>query len=215
MAAPKRRAVTDAQKQFRREEILSGARTYFETVGYESFSMAQLAARLGIVKGTLYLYFPTKEAIILALFGRALEAWSEVMKTRLAKPITDQQFLKTFHDTAMKDPILVPLLIRLQHVIEHNVSIPLLIDSKRHFQSCLGAIAERAVSALNLIESQANELIWSLGVLLSGAAQSDQGPSLSEEDLPEDVVTLMTSLSSERLFLTNGKYILEGIRRNT
>jgi len=215
MAAPKRRAVTDAQKQFRREEILSGARTYFETVGYESFSMAQLAARLDIVKGTLYLYFPTKEAIILALFGRALEAWSEVMKARLAKPITDQQFLKAFHDTAMNDPVLVPLLIRLQHVIEHNVSIPLLIDSKRHFQSCLGAIAERAVSALNLVESQANELIWSLGVLLSGAAQSDQGPSLSEEDLPEDVVTLMTRLSSERLFLTNGKYILEGIRRNT
>ena len=215
MAAPKRRAVTDAQKQFRREEILSGARTYFETVGYESFSMAQLAARLGIVKGTLYLYFPTKEAIILALFGRALEAWSEVMKARLAKPITDQQFLKAFHDTAMNDQVLVPLLIRLQHVIEHNVSIPLLIDSKRHFQSCLGAIAEHAVSALNLVESQANELIWSLGVLLSGAAQSDQGPSLSEEDLPEDVVTLMTRLSSERLFLTNGKYILEGIRRNT
>ena len=214
MAAPKRRAVTDAQKQFRREEILSGARTYFETVGYESFSMAQLAARLDIVKGTLYLYFPTKEAIILALFGRALEAWSEVMKARLAKPITDQQFLKAFHDTAMNDPVLVPLLIRLQHVIEHNVSIPLLIDSKRHFQSCLGAIAERAVSALNLVESQANELIWSLGVLLSGAAQSDQGPSLSEEDLPEDVVTLMTRLSSERLFLTNGKYILEGIRRD-
>lgn len=215
MAAPKRRAVTDAQKQFRREEILSGARTYFETVGYESFSMAQLAARLGIVKGTLYLYFPTKEAIILALFGRALEAWSEVMKARLAKPITDQQFLKAFHDTAMNDQVLVPLLIRLQHVIEHNVSIPLLIDSKRHFQSCLGAIAEHAVSALNLVESQANELIWSLGVLLSGAAQSDQGPSLSEEDLPEDVVTLMTRLSSERLFLTNGKYILEGIRGNT
>ena len=215
MAAPKRRAVTNAQKQFRREEILSGARTYFETVGYESFSMAQLASQLGIVKGTLYLYFPTKEAIILALFGRALEAWSEVMKARLAKPITDQQFLKAFHDTAMKDPILVPLLIRLQHVIEHNVSIPLLIDSKRHFQSCLGTIAERAVSALNLVESQANELIWSLGVLLSGAAQSDQGPSLSEEDLPEDVATLMNRLSSERLFLTNGKYILEGIRRNT
>ena len=215
MAAPKRRAVTDAQKQFRREEILSGARTYFETVGYESFSMAQLAARLGIVKGTLYLYFPTKEAIILALFGRALESWSGAMKARLAKPITDQQFLKAFHETAMNDPVLVPLLIRLQHVIEHNVSIPLLIDSKRHFQNCLGTIAEHAVSALNLVESQANELIWSLGVLLSGAAQSDQGPSLSEEDLPEDVVTLMTRLSSERLFLTNGKYILEGIRRNT
>ena len=214
MAAPKRRAVTDAQKQFRRKEILSGARRYFETVGYESFSMAQLASQLGIVKGTLYLYFPTKEAIILALFGRALEDWSEAMKARLAKPITDQQFLKAFYDTAMADPILVPLLIRLQHVIEHNVSIPLLIDSKRHFKACLGGIAERAGQALNFAEPQANKLVWSLGVLLSGAAQSDQGPSLTEEDLPEDVAALMTQLSSQPLFLTNGRYILEGIRRD-
>jgi len=214
MAAPKRRAVTDAQKQFRRKEILSGARRYFETVGYESFSMAQLASQLGIVKGTLYLYFPTKEAIILALFGRALEDWSEAMKARLAKPITDQQFLKAFYDTAMADPILVPLLIRLQHVIEHNVSIPLLIDSKRHFKACLGGIAGRAGQALNFAEPQANELVWSLGVLLSGAAQSDQGPSLTEEDLPEDVAALMTQLSSQPLFLTNGRYILEGIRRD-
>ena len=214
MAAPKRRAVTDAQKQFRRKEILSGARRYFETVGYESFSMAQLASQLGIVKGTLYLYFPTKEAIILALFGRALEDWSEAMKARLAKPITDQQFLKAFYDTAMADPILVPLLIRLQHVIEHNVSIPLLIDSKRHFKACLGAIADRAGPALSFAEPQANELIWSLGVLLSGAAQSDQGPSVSQEDLPEDVAALMTQLSSQRLFLTNGRYILEGIHRD-
>jgi len=214
MAAPKRRAVTDAQKQFRRKEILSGARRYFETVGYESFSMAQLASQLGIVKGTLYLYFPTKEAIILALFGRALEDWSEAMKARLAKPITDQQFLKAFYDTAMADPILVPLLIRLQHVIEHNVSIPLLIDSKRHFKACLGGIAERAGQALNFAEPQANELVWSLGVLLSGAAQSDQGPSVSQEDLPEDVAALMAQLSSQRLFLTNGRYILEGIRRD-
>jgi len=214
MAAPKRRAVTDAQKQFRRKEILSGARRYFETVGYESFSMAQLASQLGIVKGTLYLYFPTKEAIILALFGRALEDWSEAMKARLTAPMTDQQFLQAFYDTAMADPILAPLLIRLQHVIEHNVSIPLLIDSKRHFKACLGAIADRAGPTLSFAEPQANELIWSLGVLLSGAAQSDQGPSVSQEDLPEDVAALMAQLSSQRLFLTNGRYILEGIRRD-
>jgi len=136
------------------------------------------------------------------------------MKARLTAPMTDQQFLQAFYDTATADPILVPLLIRLQHVIEHNVSIPLLIDSKRHFKACLGAIADRAEPALSFAEPQANELIWSLGVLLSGAAQSDQGPSLCEEDLPEDVATLMGSLSSERLFLTNGRYILEGIRRD-
>ena len=52
MAELKRRAVTDAQKQFRRQEILDGARAYFEASSYEGFTMTQLAGRLGIVKGT-------------------------------------------------------------------------------------------------------------------------------------------------------------------
>jgi len=37
---------------------------------------------------------------------------------------------------------------------------------------------------------------------------------VSQEDLPEDVAALMAQLSSQRLFLTNGRYILEGIRRD-
>ncbi|MDA8661195.1 TetR/AcrR family transcriptional regulator, partial [Luminiphilus sp.] len=161
MAELKRRAVTDAQKQFRRQEILDGARAYFEAAGYEGFTMTQLAARLGIVKGTLYLYFPTKEAIILALYARALEDWCEVMKVKLASPIAGDDFIQLFYDTAIADPILIPIL---------------LVEAKRHFQACFAGIADKTQSALGLAPEQARELILTLGVLLSGASQSDQGP---------------------------------------
>ena len=212
MAELKRRAVTDAQKQFRRQEILDGARAYFEAAGYEGFTMTQLATRLGIVKGTLYLYFPTKEAIILALYARALEDWCEVMKVKLASPIADDEFIQLFYDTTINDPILIPILTRLEHVIEHNVSVELLIDSKRHFQACLHSIADKIQIALDLPINEARELIMTLGVLLSGAAQSDQGPELAEETLPQDVRDFVNSLSSERVFVTNGRRILAGIR---
>jgi AcrR family transcriptional regulator len=215
MAELKRRAVTDAQKQFRRQEILDGARAYFEAAGYEGFTMTQLAGRLGIVKGTLYLYFPTKEAIILALYARALEDWCEVMKVKLAAPIAGDDFIQLFYDTTINDPILIPILTRLEHVIEHNVSVELLIDSKRHFQACLNSIADKIQTALDLPVNAARELIMTLGVLLSGAAQSDQGPELAEEALPQDVRDFVNSLSSERIFVINGRRILAGIRRGT
>ena len=215
MAELKRRAVTDAQKQFRRQEILDGARAYFEAAGYEGFTMTQLATRLGIVKGTLYLYFPTKEAIILALYARALEDWCEVMKVKLASPIAGDDFIQLFYDATINDPILIPILTRLEHVIEHNVSVELLIDSKRHFQACLNSIADKIQVALDLPVNAARELIMTLGVLLSGAAQSDQGPELAEEALPQDVRDFVNSLSSERIFVTNGRRILAGIRRGT
>ncbi len=213
MAELKRRAVTDAQKQFRRQEILDGARTYFEDVGYEGFAMTRLASRLGIVKGTLYLYFPTKEAIILALYGRAVEQWSEVMKARLATPIAGDDFITLFYRSALADPILVPVLTRLEHVIEHNVAVDLLVESKRHFMACLAGVTHRAVSALGLPPAQAEEFILSLGVLLSGAAQADQGPSLANEALPDDVRAFFARLSSEQMFVKNARHILAGMRR--
>ncbi len=212
MAELKRRAITDAQKLFRRQEILSGARAYFEEAGYEGFTMTQLAKRLGIVKGTLYLYFPTKEAIILALYARALEDWCEVMKVKLGSPMAGDDFIQLFYDTTINDPILIPVLTRLEHVIEHNVSVELLIDSKRHFQACLNRIADKIQIALGLSGNEARELIMTLGVLLSGAAQSDQGPALAAEALPQDVRDFIDRLSSERIFVTNGRRILAGIR---
>ena len=212
MAELKRRAVTDAQKQFRRQEILDGARAYFEASGYEGFTMTQLAGRLGIVKGTLYLYFPTKEAIILALYARALEDWCEAVKVKLATPIAGDDFVQLFYDTATADPILIPILTRLEHVIEHNISVELLVEAKRHFQTCFESIADKTQSALGLTPEQARELILTLGVLLSGASQSDQGPSLEGEVLPQDVLDFIDTLSSERIFVTNGRRILAGIR---
>ena len=212
MAELKRRAVTYAQKQFRRQEILDGARAYFEASGYEGFTMTQLAGRLGIVKGTLYLYFPTKEAIILALYARALEDWCEAVKVKLATPIAGDDFVQLFYDTATADPILIPILTRLEHVIEHNISVELLVEAKRHFQTCFESIADKTQSALGLAPEQARELILTLGVLLSGASQSDQGPSLEGEVLPQDVLDFIDTLSSERIFVTNGRRILAGIR---
>ena len=212
MAELKRRAVTDAQKQFRRQEILDGARAYFEASGYEGFTMTQLAGRLGIVKGTLYLYFPTKEAIILALYARALEDWCEAVKVELATLIAGDDFVQLFYDTATADPILIPILTRLEHVIEHNISVELLVEAKRHFQTCFESIADKTQSALGLAPEQARELILTLGVLLSGASQSDQGPSLEGEVLPQDVLDFIDTLSSERIFVTNGRRILAGIR---
>jgi len=47
----------------RREAILAVARDVFNELGYEAASMSLIAARLGGSKGTLYNYFPSKEAL--------------------------------------------------------------------------------------------------------------------------------------------------------
>jgi AcrR family transcriptional regulator len=54
------RARSAEQKALRRHAVLDAAETYFLEVGYEAFSMAQLAKKTGLAKGTLYLYFTTR-----------------------------------------------------------------------------------------------------------------------------------------------------------
>jgi len=72
-----RRAYRPEEKQSRRQDILAAALQLFQDTSYPELHMHDLAQRLGLGKGTLYLYFPTKEALFLAVLQVELEAWFE------------------------------------------------------------------------------------------------------------------------------------------
>ena len=207
-----RRARSAEQKALRRQAVLQAAEAYFQEVGYEAFSMAQLAKKAGLVKGTLYLYFKTREELFLTLYEQSLSRWSQVFIRDLSEPMSSQAYARTLYSTAMADGTFVPLLIRLEHVIEHNVSMPRLIESKRVFMRQVEIVAERTSTALKVPLAQAREIANTMGVLLIGATRADQGPSLDDEELPADVQGLIASFSSEPLFVKNAVRIIEGIR---
>jgi len=50
----------------RRQSILEAARMVFARKGYDASGVEDIAEQAGIGKGTLYLYFPSKEQIYLA-----------------------------------------------------------------------------------------------------------------------------------------------------
>jgi AcrR family transcriptional regulator len=212
VVAINRRARSEEQKALRRQAVLEAAEGYFAVVGYEAFSMAQLAKRAGLVKGTLYLYFKTKEELFLTLYEKSLTRWREVFISNLSEPMSSDAYARTLHNTAMADATFVPLLIRLEHAIEHNVSIPRLIESKRVFIQEVELIAESTSKSLQLSLGQAREVAKTMGVLLIGATRTDQGPFLDDEKLPEDVQELIAGFSSEALFIKNAVRIIEGIR---
>ncbi|MEP4149455.1 MAG: TetR/AcrR family transcriptional regulator [Halioglobus sp.] len=212
MSSDLKRANTDDQKSFRRQQILDAAEAHFHDVGYEAFSMGKLARLAGVVKGTLYLYFKTREEVLLTLYNQSILRWSQVFMGSLTPDMTDHDYVTTLYSTAMADGSFVPLLIRLEHVIEHNVAIDSLIDSKRMFIECVERLAEATAPVLKLDKAQSSELVKTMGVLLVGATRTDQGPSLEGEDIPEDVQALIDSFSSESLFSKNACRIIAGIR---
>ena len=212
MTPEKKRARSLEEKSFRRQQILDAASALFAEVGYEGFSVALLASKAGIVKGTLYLYFKTREEVFLALYDQSLNRWSEKFIQRLPETLEDRVFCELLYDTAFGDALYVPLQARLEKVIEHNVSLDCLLLSKRNFLQQVDRIAAASADVLRLRNEQALEVIKTLGVLIVGVAGADLAPSLDGEEIPEDVQDLLASFSSRPIFVKNAERIIQGVR---
>jgi AcrR family transcriptional regulator len=80
----KTRAVRAVDKLERRNEILDAAERLFLEQPEAVASMDELAQAAGIAKGTLYLYFPSKEEVLVALHERHFSQCFDQIEARLA-----------------------------------------------------------------------------------------------------------------------------------
>lgn len=78
-AKARRQALTD----FRRNEIIGAALKVFGAKGFEAARAEDIAAQAGIAKGTIYLYFESKEDIYEAAVQHAIGRLDERVQARL------------------------------------------------------------------------------------------------------------------------------------
>src|SRR3954469_239424 len=76
---PRGRPRDAALQQRRREQILAEATAVFAEHGYPNTDVQFIADPLGVSKGTVYRYFPTKERLFLAAVERGVRRLDEVM----------------------------------------------------------------------------------------------------------------------------------------
>src|SRR3954465_15205498 len=61
----------------RREQLLDAALAVFGAEGYSAAKVSDIVGRAGVAQGTFYLYFRSKQEVMLALFERFQEALIE------------------------------------------------------------------------------------------------------------------------------------------
>jgi AcrR family transcriptional regulator len=71
---------------FRTREILAAARQLLEQRGLEAMTMEEIAAAAGVAKGTLYLYFQSKDDLIQALITLVAENILKDLEAALQAP---------------------------------------------------------------------------------------------------------------------------------
>ena len=79
------RAVADEDKEARRHAILDAAEKLFLRHPDRMASVAEVATAAGLAKGTVYLYFPSKEEMLLALHERQVAHFFEHLMVKLAQ----------------------------------------------------------------------------------------------------------------------------------
>lgn len=144
-----KRAVSENDKALRREEILAVAAEAFDRLGFGAVSMAWLASRCGIAKGTLYLYFPSKESLFVALYAVELDTWFAALDDGLEKiaASSSEQVAGLMVD-ALTDRLRLPPLAAILHtILEHNINEDEALAFKQH-------LFERVVSTGAQLEKQ-------------------------------------------------------------
>jgi AcrR family transcriptional regulator len=131
-----RRAITEEQKKERREMILQSALNLFHEFPYQSLTMTQIAAEAGIAKGTLFLYFETKEELFLALSWREYEKCFTKIVLELRKYYESsaicslETFLDILRDTYVNSQDFLRLIAIGSVILEQNVGFESALNFK-------------------------------------------------------------------------------------
>lgn len=149
-----RRARSAQAKAERARDLENAALAALAHTPWRDLAVAHVARDAGVAKGTLYLYFPTKESLGVALVGRLLGAWFDDVVAALdarTAPITPAACAELLVGATARHRALVPLLAITGTLLETNVSPA----TARRFKAELlkrtlegGAAVERAIPSL-------------------------------------------------------------------
>lgn len=185
------------------EEILAAAIQVFEAHGYAAGTTNRIAERAGVSVGTLYQYYPSKEAIAVALLERHVADTSRRLKEWVGHMVAEQHGL---HD-ALRDYVEGMLDThsgrpRLQHILLEETPLP-----ERVHEALLAAEREAARTVAGLLrfypevrrgdlERAGFMLVQTVESLTHRFAAHPGASSISRSDLVSEMVAMLQSYLS-------------------
>ena len=201
----RKRARQDEEKEERRQVILSAAWLLFGTTSYEEVTIAGVAEAARLAKGTIFLYFKTKEALFLALLEQQLISWFADVDAHLEQSTEGDpipRVVALLCEQLEKRPGLTRLLAILHTLLERNITLAEALHFKyllkEHFERT-GALLERALPFLQ--PGQGAHALLQCDALIIGIWHlSDPTPviqqALNQPDLLLFEIQFITELST-------------------
>jgi AcrR family transcriptional regulator len=188
------------------EQLLTAAAQVFETLGYAGGTTNRIAERAGVSVGTLYQYFPSKEAVAVALLEGHIEETNRKLHEWVGHMVSKQHGLRE----AMEDYVRGVMQVhearpRLQHMLLEETPLP-----GRLHQVLLGAEREAIEAMTGLLrlfpevrraalDRSGYFVIHTVESLTHRFAAHPDGRLVSKEDFVRELVTMLEA------YLTRGE----------
>jgi AcrR family transcriptional regulator len=176
-----RRATNPSAKKARGQQMLASAGELLERWSVADITMDRIAERAGVAKGTLYLYFRTKEALFLSLYEDRLGAWYaelQALANHGAGTVEPAAAARVIASTLAARPTLIQLHGIIYSTLGHNIDLQTML-AFRHRQhvkiSTLASTLARRIK--NLSHSRALRLLILLEAVVGGLSWAAFPPS--------------------------------------
>lgn len=152
--------------------ILEASALILEAGGFKGLNTNLVAQRAGVSVGTLYQYFPNKDAIVVALSKRELDVFLEEAE-RALKERTGQAALKHFVAVAVHQQLRRPALARALDFEENRPAIAKeLLRSKAAFRDVIQQILARDdIPPQPDVEIAIDDLVAVVRAIVDGAGE--------------------------------------------
>lgn len=174
-------------------QILAAALEMFESRLGEIPSVAVVAARAGVAKGTVYLYFRSKEEIFLALLEEHLHAWIDHVETGLeVEAAGPERLVETLCAHVLAHPAILRLAALSSAVLERNIEATLALRFRRGLARHLTVAGQKLEAALPGLEAgDGARLLRRSHALLLGLWQTTEPAPVVREVLAADEMALL------------------------
>jgi len=120
----RQRAIQAEDKQERHHAILDAAERLLLRAPDRVANVAEVADEAGLAKGTVYLYFPSKEELLLAVHERNIDAFFTALIARMQSdtPAAIDDVLVLTHRYMVEPPLFLPLAARCFGLMGQSVA---------------------------------------------------------------------------------------------
>jgi AcrR family transcriptional regulator len=175
------RSLKEKQRQEREELILQVAEEVLMEKGYYDSSIDEIAGRVGVAKGTVYLHFPSKEDLVIAIFARDMQTFLQGIQSVISLKQTAQEKL-----TAMLEYLYSGLFSKRTQLLYTIFNSAELRHTFMEKKGCLRELWEQ-ISSL------------ALALLEEGKASDEFDPEIPTSVMLSTFFSLLSPHSYERL----------------